>query len=171
LAALFGGGGGAINGGEGQNVTPNATPVHLSPWEEDEAVGNSNDMQSGQRAAAPADNTDQLRQAAAQFGIALDESRPRVIMRFPSNPEDMLLSGTIANGQFLANRAAVVDCPLGKGHVVMFAIRPFWRWQSHGTYSLGFNAIMNWNALDAGAQPAGGAGRGARSGQDNNQNR
>ena len=172
LAALFGGGGGgAINGGEGQNVTPNATPVHLSPWEEDEAVGNSNDMQSGQRGAAPADNTDQLRQAAAQFGIALDESRPRVIMRFPANPEDMLLSGTIANGQFLANRAAVVDCPLGKGHVVMFAIRPFWRWQSQGTYSLGFNAIMNWNALDAGAQPAGGAGRGARSGQDDNQNR
>ena len=32
----------------------------------------------------------------------------------------------------------------------MFAIRPFWRWQTQGTYSLGFNAIMNWNDLDAG---------------------
>ena len=32
----------------------------------------------------------------------------------------------------------------------MFAIRPFWRWQTHGTYSLGFKAIMNWNDLDAG---------------------
>ena len=30
-----------------------------------------------------------------------------------------------------------VDAPLGKGHVVMFAIRPFWRWQTQGTYSLG----------------------------------
>jgi len=66
----------------------------------------------------------------------------------------MLLSGTLANGHFLANRAAAVDVPLGKGHVVMFALRPFWRWQTQGTYSLGFNAIMNWNDLDAGkAEP------------------
>ncbi len=36
------------------------------------------------------------------------------------------------------------------GHVVMFAIRPFWRWQTQGTYVLGFNAILNWNDLDAG---------------------
>ena len=36
----------------------------------------------------------------------------------------------------------------------MFAIRPFWRWQTQGTYSLGFNAIMNWNDLDAGKAEA-----------------
>ena len=34
--------------------------------------------------------------------------------------------------------------------VVMFALRPFWRWQTQGTYTLGFNAIMHWNDLDAG---------------------
>ena len=39
---------------------------------------------------------------------------------------------------------------LGNGHVVMFAIRPFWRWQTQGTFFLGFNAILNWNDLDAG---------------------
>jgi hypothetical protein len=45
----------------------------------------------------------------------------------------------------------------------MFSIRPFWRWQTHGTYILGFNAIMHWNDLGAGApvaQPAGAGGRG-----------
>jgi hypothetical protein len=66
----------------------------------------------------------------------------------------MLLSGTLYNGQFLANRAALVDVPLGQGHVVMFALRPFWRWQTQGTFSLGFNAIMNWNDLDAGKTEA-----------------
>jgi Zinc carboxypeptidase len=87
----------------------------------------------------------------------------RVVMRFPASSADMLLSGTLANGDGLANRAAIIDSPVGKGHVVMFALRPFWRWQSQGTYSLGFNAILNWNALDAGraAPPAAGAGRGA----------
>ena len=79
-------------------------------------------------------------------------------MQFSGNPTDLLLSGTLLNGQFLANRAAALDHPLGKGHVVMFAIRPFWRWQTQGTYTLGFNAIMNWNDLDAGKQQAGARG-------------
>ena len=107
-----------------------------------------------------------MRQLAQQFGITIDESRPRVVVQFPANPADMLLSGTLANGQYLSNRAAVVDVTLGKGHIVMFAIRPFWRWQTQGTYSLGFNAIMNWNALEAGReeQPEGGRGRGGRRG-------
>jgi hypothetical protein len=38
--------------------------------------------------------------------------------------------------------------------VVSFGIRPFWRWQTHGTYIFGFNAIMNWNDLAAGRGPA-----------------
>ncbi len=71
-------------------------------------------------------------------------------MSFPANANDMLLSGTLKNGQTLANRAQVVDAPLGKGHVVMFAIRPFWRWQTQGTFILGFNALLNWNDLNAG---------------------
>jgi hypothetical protein len=86
---------------------------------------------------------------------AASEDAPRVILQFPGNPNDMLLSGTLAGGQALANRAQLVDIPLGQGHVVSFAIRPFWRWQTQGTYFLAFNAILNWNDLDAGkAAPA-----------------
>jgi len=74
-------------------------------------------------------------------------------MQFPSSPDDMLLSGVLSGGQALANRAQIIDAPLGQGHVVMFAIRPFWRWQTQGTFFLGFNTILNWNDLDAGRQP------------------
>ncbi len=162
-----GAGGGDINGGLGQDVTPNAVPVHISPWDEEDDAAKAG---ANQRPAG--DDLAEMRQLAQQFGIAVDESRPRVVLQFPSKPEDMLLSGTLANGQYLANRAAVVDVNLGKGHVVMFAIRPFWRWQTQGTYSLGFNAIMNWNALDAGKEaPREAGGRGGRRGapsQDNN---
>ena len=66
----------------------------------------------------------------------------------------MLLSGLLVGGEALANRAQVVDAPLGDGHVVMFAIRPFWRWQTQGTFFLGFNTILNWNDLDAGRPAA-----------------
>ena len=40
----------------------------------------------------------------------------------------------------------------------MFAIRPFWRWQTQGTYMLGFNTIMNWDDLDAGKAEPGARG-------------
>jgi hypothetical protein len=96
-----------------------------------------------------------MRQQARAFGISLDETRPRVVMQFPANASDMLLSGTLSGGQALSNRALAVDVNAGKGHIVMFALRPFWRWQTQGTYFLAFNAILNWNHLDAGkADPA-----------------
>jgi hypothetical protein len=142
------------NAGIGQNVTPNAVPVHISPFEVD-----TNAPPAAGRGERPqADEAAAFRQLAQQNGFAVPEGRARVVLQFPANPNDMLLSGTLANGQFLANRAAAIDEPLGKGHVVMFAIRPFWRWQTQGTYSLGFNTIMNWNDLDAGKAAPGARG-------------
>jgi hypothetical protein len=88
------------------------------------------------------------------FGGGDDSTRPRVILSFPTNTNEMLLSGVLVGGEALAGRAQVIDAPLGKGHVVSFAIRPFWRWQTQGTYFLGFNTILHWNDLDAG-RPAG----------------
>jgi Zinc carboxypeptidase len=159
-AAAFGGFGGGRGGapgenpnaGVGQNVTPNAVPLRIQPFEPDASTS----AQGAGRGDRPqADENAQLRQLAQQFGIAIPENRARVVMRFPQNANEMLLSGTLAGGEALSNRALVVDQPLGKGHVVMFALRPFWRWQTQGTYSLGFNAILNWNDLDAGqTQPA-----------------
>ncbi|MBK5256589.1 MAG: hypothetical protein JJE39_11190, partial [Vicinamibacteria bacterium] len=155
-------GGGSSNAGLGQNVTPMAAPLKINPLDPAAAAKGAEPPQADQATA--------FRQMARAFGVNLDAgARPRVILTFPTNPNDMLLSGTIANGQYLANRAAVLEAPLGKGHVVMFAMRPFWRWQTQGTFSLGFNAIMNWNDLDAGkaAPPATPAARppGAAGGQ------
>jgi hypothetical protein len=153
------GGGGTPNAGLGQNVTPNAQPLRIQPFEPDTNPSTSSGQAPGGRGERPpADDVAQMRQMAAQFGFTFDDTRPRVVMQFGSDPATLLLSGTLANGQFLTNRAAALDHPVGKGHVVMFAIRPFWRWQTQGTYTLGFNAIMNWNDLDAGKQPAGGRG-------------
>jgi hypothetical protein len=79
-----------------------------------------------------------------------DAVRPRVVMQFPARGDDILLSGSLSNGGTLANQALIVDGPLGSGHVVMFALRPFWRWQTQGAYSLVFNALLHWNDLDRG---------------------
>ena len=70
-------------------------------------------------------------------------------MQFPADTSQMLLSGTLAGGEALSARPQLVDESVGKGHIVMFAFRPYWRWQTQGTFAMGFNAIVNWNHLDA----------------------
>ncbi len=73
----------------------------------------------------------------------------RVVMRFDT-ADKLLVSGLLEGGEELANKPAVVDVPLGKGHIVFFAIHPMWRYQTFGSFFLLFNAALNYENLDAG---------------------
>jgi hypothetical protein len=77
------------------------------------------------------------------------ELQPRVIMRF-ADEKDLLVSGMLAGGRELANRPVIVDIPRGKGHVVLFANNPMWRDETHGSYFLLFNAMLNYDQLGTG---------------------
>jgi hypothetical protein len=67
----------------------------------------------------------------------------RVIARYPSRGEDILLSGYLQGAQAIAGKAAAVDAPLGRGRVVMFGFRPQYRGQSVGTFRMLFNALLD----------------------------
>lgn len=95
------------------------------------------------------------------YTAALRRMQPKVIVRFHATADSLLISGQLNGGAELAGKAAVVDAPVGQGHVVLFATRPFWRWQTQGAWAMAFNAVVHWNALAAGATPTGGA-RGTR---------
>jgi hypothetical protein len=140
--------------GVSQNIAPNATPLRLSPWDSSAGPAAGARDSAGAAGAASTAEAGRLNTGRGDAAAAAGLARPRVVMQFPTKPDDMLLSGTLAGGQALSGRAQLIDAPLGKGHVVMFAIRPFWRWQTQGSYFLGFNAIMNWNDLDAGKPAA-----------------
>ena len=86
-----------------------------------------------------------------------ERMRARVILRFHQRQDSLLVSGLLAGGDEMAGRAAVVDAPVGNGHVMLFGIRPFWRWQSQGSFALALNAMANWNNL--GSPPSGSSGR------------
>ncbi len=73
----------------------------------------------------------------------------RVILRF-ARKEKLLVSGMLAGEEDLQNRAAVVDVPLGKGHILFFAINPMWRFQTQGSFFLLFNAALNYDNLGVG---------------------
>ena len=72
------------------------------------------------------------------------------MLRFNSNEKDLLISGMLAGGNELAGKAAVVDVPVGKGHVVMFANNPIYRGETIGSYFLVFNTLLNYDNLNAG---------------------
>ena len=73
---------------------------------------------------------------------------PRTVVSFSRG--DLLMSGMLEGGGALAGRPAVVDVPVGQGHVVLFASRPFWRWLTHGSHALVFNTMLHWNDLRVG---------------------
>jgi hypothetical protein len=74
--------------------------------------------------------------------------RPRVVLRF-SDQRDLLASGLL-DGIDVAQRPVVVDAPLGKGHVILFANNPMYRGETIGSYFLVFNTLLNFDHLDAG---------------------
>jgi len=74
---------------------------------------------------------------------------PRVVLRF-AEEKDLAVSGMLAGGSELAQRPAVVDVPVGKGHIVLFANNPVWRHQTQGSFFLLFNTLLNYDNLSAG---------------------
>ena len=77
------------------------------------------------------------------------EARPRVVLRY-ADASELLVSGLLDGGDEIAQHAAVIDSPLGNGHVVLFSNNPMWRGQTAGSYFLVFNAILNFDNLNAG---------------------
>lgn len=73
---------------------------------------------------------------------------PRVVMNFAK--KDLLMSGMMNGESELAGAPAIVDVPVGEGHVVLFANRPFRRWNTQGSHSLVFNTMLHWNDLRTG---------------------
>jgi len=103
-------------------------PPRVEPWE------------------APKVTDEQLRNA---IGLIPPNQRPRVVLRY-ADSRDLFVSGLLDGGDEIAQRAAIIDVPSGNGHVVLFSPNPFWRGQTKGSYFLIFNAIMNWDNLNAG---------------------
>ncbi len=151
LAGTAIGGGGGPGGfgaqaGVYQNTQPMATWVEHSIWDPMQqwpatsVASAAADAGFGGRGGGA---------AGAPVQRTLEDMKPRIVMSWPASTRDMLLSGVLEGNANLSNRPNIIDSPLGKGHVVMFTIRPFWRWQTQGTFILGFNSIMNWNDLSA----------------------
>jgi len=70
---------------------------------------------------------------------AWDTQLPAVA-RYPDS--GLLASGWLVGEKTIAGRAALLDAPLGSGHVILFGMRPQYRAQSYLTFKLFFNALV-----------------------------
>ncbi len=95
--------------------------------------------------AAPVTN-EQLRYP---INIIPPDQRPRVVLRF-ADASGLLVSGLLDGGSGIAQRPVVVDVPVQKGHVVLFANNPVWRGETIGSYPLVLNTLLSFDNLDAG---------------------
>jgi hypothetical protein len=148
VSARIGGGGGGRGGGDGtprratgRGTADDADSVQgfapTQPLPEDPKV------EPWQYAPIP---EEQRRNATT---IIPPQFRPRVIMRY-GDARELLVSGLLDGGADLAQRPMVVDVPVEKGHVVMFSNNPIWRGETQGSYFLVFNALLNYDNLNAG---------------------
>ena len=146
-----GGGGGGRGDGPGPRPTGRGTPddadvVQGRPLT---TVGSADTLPTPPvtqpwQVALP--SLDQMRNP---LNIIPPEQRPRVPLRFAEQGQ-LLVSGLLDGGATLAQRPVVVDAPLDKGHVVLFANNPVYRGSTLGSYFMVFNTIMNFDNLNAG---------------------
>ncbi len=141
FAGMGGGGGGGFGGAQqaGSRETgrggvndpdvPQARPVFVPAKREPSEGGIPQEFRESMR-----------------FLMPPEDQRPRAILRW-SPEKELLISGMLGGGSELAGKPAIVDAPLGKGHILFFANNPFWRMQTSGSYMLFFNAAMNFDNL------------------------
>jgi hypothetical protein len=114
---------------EGSNLTPLPPPQQVQPWQY----------------ALPTEEA--LKRNPVN--VIPPQFRPRVAVRFDAQ-NSLLVSGLLDGGADIAQRPVVVDVPVAKGHVVLFSSNPIWRGETIGSYFLVFNAILNFDSLNAG---------------------
>ncbi len=142
----FSGGRGFGGGGDRQRMTGRGSPDDPDTVQNRPPDVIPDPPKRAEKWEAQAVTESQLRNGISVIPPAL---RPRVVLRY-GDAKGLLVSGLLDGGGEIAQTPAVIDVPHGDGHVILFSNNPFWRAETQGSYFLVFNALLNWDSLDAG---------------------
>jgi hypothetical protein len=83
------------------------------------------------------------------------EDRSGMVMEWGDTAgQAFVVSGQAWGEENLIGRPAILDMPVGRGHVVAFNFNPMHRDLNRGDQRLLWNAIINWQAIVAGQPKA-----------------
>ena len=89
-----------------------------------------------------------LRMAYCTTCLDGPEDRSGIVMEWgDSENKDFVVSGQAWGEENLTGRPAILDMPVGKGHVVAFNFNPMHRDLNRGDQRLLWNALLNWQAI------------------------
>ena len=89
-----------------------------------------------------------LRMAYCTTCLDGPEDRSGIVMEWgDSENKDFVVSGQAWGEENLIGRPAILDMPVGKGHVVAFNFNPMHRDLNRGDQRLLWNALLNWQAI------------------------
>lgn len=91
-----------------------------------------------------------LRMAYCTTCLDGPEDRSGIVMEWgDSDGQPFVVSGQVWGEENLIGRPAILDMPVGKGHVVSFNFNPMHRDMNRGDQRMLWNAILNWRAIVA----------------------
>ena len=89
-----------------------------------------------------------LRMAYCTTCLDGPEDRSGIVMEWgDAHAQSFVVSGQAWGEENLVGRPAILDMPVGKGHVVSFNFNPMHRDMNRGDQRLLWNAILNWQAI------------------------
>jgi hypothetical protein len=89
-----------------------------------------------------------LRMAYCTSCLDGPEDRSGIVMEWGDRDgASLLVSGQVWGEDGLIGRPAILDMPVGKGHVVSFNFNPMHRDMNRGDHRLLWNAILNWRKI------------------------
>lgn len=94
------------------------------------------------------DKMQPVRWASGPLLTVLPADKDQILMRFPGG-DDSVLSGFMKGSAEIIGRPAIVNVPVEKGRVLLFATNPCYRWQNLGEFRMLFNVLLNYDHLDA----------------------
>jgi hypothetical protein len=84
-------------------------------------------------------------------GSAPAEPRPASTKKkkddVPADKRELVLSGMVKGKDEVDGKPAVLDVPVGKGRVILFAFNPLHRYLNLSDFRFAYNALLNWNDL------------------------
>ena len=84
---------------------------------------------------------------AAEEGEAETTGEPRAGEGNAEPSKELVLSGFVRGEEQVAGKPAILDVPVGRGRVILFAFNPLHRYLNHSDFRFAWNALLHWNDL------------------------